>query len=168
MMLTADTKARAADGGIVPEVGTRIIAKSAPPDDNEVGKWLGPEAFGHWAELRNWIEKFYPGVFAPDWLYGGKNRGWSLRYKRTKAFVTLIPEYRRLSALVVMGGAEREKFEERRYLWRPQVVKLYDESKTYIDGKWLTLSISSADDLHDVTELLIMKRPPPSHSWMNA
>jgi hypothetical protein len=109
MMLTADTKARAADGGIVPEVGARLITKSAPPDDNEVLKWLGPAAFGHWAELRNWIEKFYPGVFARDWLYGGKNSGWSLRYKRTKAFVTLIPEYRRLSALVVMGRAEREK-----------------------------------------------------------
>jgi hypothetical protein len=87
-----------------------------------------------------------------------------LRYKRTKAFVTLMPEYRRLSALVVMGGAERDKFEERRYVWRPQLVKLYDESKTHIDGKWLILAISSADDLHDVTELLIMKRPPPSHS----
>ncbi|NLS07765.1 DUF3788 family protein [Rhizobium sp. P32RR-XVIII] len=58
-----------------------------------------------------------------------------------------------------MGGTEREKFEERRYLWRPQVVKLYDESKTYIDGKWLTIPILSADDLHDVTKLLIMKRP---------
>src|SRR3546814_5375095 len=59
-----------------------------------------------------------------------KNRGWSLRYKKTRAFVTLVPEYRRFSAVVVMGGAEREKFEERRYVWRPQLVKLYDEAKT--------------------------------------
>ncbi|WP_425349015.1 DUF3788 domain-containing protein [Rhizobium bangladeshense] len=166
-MLTADSKVSAADGGIVPEVGTRITT-SAPPDDNDVRKWLGPEAFGHWAELRDWIEKFYPGVFAPDWLYGGKNRGWSLRYKRTKAFVTLFPEYRRFSALVVMGGAEREKFEERRYVWRPQVVRLYDEAKTYIDGKWLTIAISSPDELQDVTQLLIMKRPPPSHSSLRS
>ena len=106
--------------------------------------------------------EFYPDVFEPDWLYGGKNRGWSLRYKRTKAFTTLVPEYGRLSAIVVMGGAEREKFEERRYRWRPQLVKLYDEAKTYIDGKWLTIAISSADDLNDVMELLTMKRPPPS------
>jgi hypothetical protein len=87
-----------------------------------------------------------------------------LRYKKTKAFTTLVPEYRRFSAVVVMGGAEREKFEERRYVWRPQLVKLCDEAKTYIDGKWLTLAISSADDLHDVTELLAMKRPPPPRS----
>src|SRR3546814_196454 len=164
MMLRADTKVAAADGETPPEVGNRITDKSAPPDDGAVREWIGPGAFGHWAELRNWIDEFYPGVFAPDWLYGGKNRGWSLRYKKTRAFVTLVPEYRRFSAVVVMGGAEREKFEERRYVWRPQLVKLYDEAKTYIDGKWLTVAISSADDLHDVTELLIMKRPPPSHS----
>lgn len=53
-----------------------------------------------------------------------------------------------------MGGAEREQFEERCYVWCPQLVKLYDEAKTYIDGKWLTIAISSADDLHKVTKLL--------------
>ncbi|NNH42044.1 DUF3788 domain-containing protein [Rhizobium laguerreae] len=142
------------------QIGDRITSKSAPPDDSVVRDWLGPEAFGHWTGLRTWIDEFYPGVFAPDWLYGGKNRGWSLRYKKTKAFTTLVPEYRQFSAVVVMGGAEREKFEERRYVWRLELVKLYDEAKTYMDGKWLTLTISSADDLHDVTELLTMKRPP--------
>ena len=121
----------------------------------------GVRALGQAAELDR---RILPRRFAPDWLYGGKNRGWSLRYKKTKAFTTLVPEYRRLSAVVVMGGAEREKFEERRYVWRPHLVKLYDEAKTYIDGKWLTIDVSSADDLHDVTELLTMKRPPPPHS----
>jgi hypothetical protein len=146
--------------GTLPQIGDRITHKPAPPDDIAIREWLGPKAFEHWAELRTWIDEFYPGVFAPDWLYGGKNRGWSLRYKKTKAFTSLVPEYRRLSAIVVMGGAEREKFEERRYAWRPHLVKLYDEAKTYIDGKWLTIAILSDDDLQDVTELLAMKRLP--------
>jgi len=144
----------------LPQIGDRLTDKSAPPDDSAVRQWIGADAFEHWAKLRNWIDESYPGVFTPDWLYGGKNRGWSLHYKKTKAFCTLVPEFGRLSAVVVMGGAEREKFEERRYVWRPQLVKLYDEAKTYIDGKWLTLPVSSAKDLHDVKELLIMKRPP--------
>ncbi|MDR9814829.1 DUF3788 family protein [Rhizobium hidalgonense] len=101
-------------------------------------------------------------VFAPDWLYGGKNRGWSLRYEKTKAFTTLVPEFKRLSAVVVMGQAEREKFEERRYAWRPELVTHYDEAKTFIDGKWLTLAISDVTDLQDVKDLLVMTRPPPS------
>lgn len=150
--------------GIAPQIGDRITDKSAPPDDAAIHEWIGPDAFGRWTELRNWIDEFYPGVFTPDWLYGGKNRGWSLRYKKTKALTTLVPEYRRFSAVVVMGGAEREKFEERRYVWRPQLVKLYDDAKTYIDGKWLTVGVSSTDDLSDVTELLTMKRPPVSHT----
>ena len=145
-----------------PQIGDRISDKSSPPDESAVRDWIGPKAFTHWTGLRNWIDEFYPDVFAPDWLYGGKKRGWSLRYKKTKAFCTLMPEYKRLSVLVVLGGAEREKFEERRYAWRSQLVNLYDEAKPYPDGKWLTVAISSAADRHDVTELLTMKRPPPA------
>lgn len=144
-----------------PQIGDRITDKSAPPDDNTVRDWIGPKAFGHWAELRNWIEAYYPGVFAPDWLYRGEKRGWSLRYKKSKAFCTFLPEYRLFSVEVVLGAAEREKFEARRYGWRSQLVKLYDEARTYPDGKWLKVAISSADDRHDVTELLSMKRPRP-------
>ena len=145
-----------------PQIGDRITDKSAPPDDATVRDWIGPEASKHWAELRSWIEEYYPGVFVPEWLYGGQKRGWSLRYKKTKAFCTFLPEYRRLSVVVVLGGAERKKFEERRYVWRSQLVKLYDEAKTYPDGRFLTVAISSADDRHDVMELLTMKRPPPA------
>ena len=144
------------------QIGDRIADKSAQPDDNAIRDWIGRKAFQQWAGLRDWIEANYPGVFSPDWLYGGKKRGWSLRYKKTKAFCTLLPGNKQFSVLVVLGGAEREKFEGRRYLWHPEVVKLYDESRTYTDGKWLTLTISSAADRRNVTELLTMKRPPPS------
>lgn len=146
-----------------PQIGDRITDKSASPDDSTVRDWIGPGAFKHWASLQNWIKKSYPGVFAPEWLYSGKKRGWSLRYKKTRAFCTFLPEYRRLSAVVVLGGAERDKFEERRNIWRSQLIKLYDKAQTYPDGKFLTIAISSAEDRQDVTELLTMKRPPPLH-----
>ncbi|WP_410800127.1 DUF3788 domain-containing protein [Paraburkholderia sp. SIMBA_053] len=141
------------------EIGERIADKSSQPDERTIRDWMGPEAFEHWVELRTWIEASYPGVFAPDWLYGGKKRGWSLRYRKTKALCTLLPAYGLLSVLVVLGRAEREKFEARRYSWSPRLVKLYDEARAYPDGKWLTVPISSADDRHEVTELIRMKRP---------
>jgi hypothetical protein len=72
----------------------------------------------------------------------------------------LLPGYRLFSVLVVLGRAEREKFEERRYFWSPRLVKLYDESRTYHDGKWLTVPVSSADDRDEVMGLVGMKRPP--------
>jgi hypothetical protein len=145
-----------------PEIGDRITDKSASPDESTVRDWIGPKAFQHWAKLQSWIDASYPGVFVPEWLYGGKKRGWVLRYKKTKALCTLMPGYRLLSVQVVLGRAEREKFEERRYVWRPQLVKLYDEARPYPDGKWLTVAIASADDRHELTELVSMKRPPLS------
>ncbi|RXZ36733.1 DUF3788 domain-containing protein [Oxalobacteraceae bacterium CAVE-383] len=142
-----------------PETGDRISGKSAPPDERAVRNWVGPEAFKHWTALRRWIDISYPGVFEPEWLYGGKKRGWVLRYKKTKAFCTLQPGYGLLSVQVVLGRAEREKFEERRYSWRPQLVKLYDEARPYPDGKWLAVAISSVDDRRELMALLSMKRP---------
>lgn len=145
-------------------VGDRISDKSATPDESTVRHWLGPKAFKHWTELRSWIDTSYPDVFEPEWLHGGKKRGWSLRYKKTRAFCTLIPAYRQLSVLVVLGGAEQQKFEERRYTWSPKLVELYDDARSYHDGKWLIVTISSKDDRQDVMELVSMKRHPPSRS----
>jgi hypothetical protein len=145
---------------IAPEIGDRIDDKSAAPDEATIRDWLGPRAFGHWTALRHWIDTSYPGVFEPEWLYGGKKRGWSLRYKKTKAFCTLLPGYRQLSVQVVLGRAEREKFEERRHLWRPSLVELYDQAREYPDGKWLTVPVASAADRQGVVELVSMKRPP--------
>ncbi len=141
------------------EIGERISGKSSHPDERTIRDWLGPEAFEHWRELRSWIDEFYPNVFTPGWIYGGKKRGWALRYKETRALCSLLPAYSLLSVLVVLGRAEREKFEERRYLWSPPLVKLYDESRTYHDGKWLTIPILSVDDRIEVTDLMSMKRP---------
>jgi hypothetical protein len=141
------------------EIGDRISGKTSHPDEGTVRDWLGSKAFEHWRELQSWIDEFYPNVFKPDWIYGGNKRGWALRYKENRAFCSLLPAYRQLSVLVVLGRAERERFEERRYFWRPSLVKLYDESRTYHDGKWLTIPILSADDRIEVTDLISMKRP---------
>ena len=143
-----------------PQIGDRIVDKSAPPDDRAVRDWIGPDTFEHWTELEGWIEAFYPGVFAHEWTYGGKIGGWSLRYIKTTAFCTLIPEYKRFSVVVVLGGAERDRFVERRHLWRPHLIELYDDAQTYHDGKFLRVAIATTDDRRDLTELLTMKRPP--------
>lgn len=141
------------------QIGDRITDKLLLPNDETVHHWMGSAAFNYWIELRDWVEKFYPGVFTPDWIYGGKKHGWSLRYKKSKSFCTFLPEYRLFSVVVVLGAAERERFEAQRSKWRTGLLKTYDDAETYHDGKWLKLSITSADELNDVTELLSMKRP---------
>lgn len=141
------------------QIGDRITDKLLLPNDEAVHHWVGAAGFKYWAELRNWIDKSYPGVFTPDWLYGGKKHGWYLRYKKSKSFCIFLPEYRLFSVVVVLGAVERERFEAQRSKWRAGLLKIYDDAKTYHDGKWLKLSITSADELNDVTELLSMKRP---------
>lgn len=147
----------------VPQIGDRIIDPSAAPNIDAIRDWIGLAAFSHWIALQSWIEASYPGVFAPEWLYGGRKKGWSLRYRKTRAFCTFLPEHHRFSVIVVLGEAERGKFEDRRALWRPQLATLYDEAKTYPDGKFLTVAISSAEDCRELQELLTMKRPPTSN-----
>ena len=144
------------------QIGDRISDSTAPPDAHAVHQWLGAKAFAQWEALREWIDTSYPDVFSPEWLYGGTKRGWSLRYKKTKALCTLLPEYRQLSVAFVFGRAEREKFEERRYTWREALVTRYDQAPNYPDGKWLMMTVSTAADRHDLTELMAMKRPPLS------
>ncbi|WP_186252436.1 DUF3788 domain-containing protein [Burkholderia gladioli] len=144
----------------LPRIGDRIADKSAPPDDDMIRDWLGPRAHAHWVAVREWIDAAYPGVFEPEWLHGGRKRGWALRYRKTRALCALLPAYGRLEAEVVLGRAERAMFEERRYTWRPQLVERYDEAPSYPDGKWLTVPVSSADERQDLIDLLAMKRPP--------
>ncbi|WP_368389305.1 DUF3788 family protein [Mesorhizobium sp. LMG 17147] len=81
-----------------------------------------------------------------------------MRYNKSKSFCTLVPEYRLFS--VVVMGEQHERSLRSGVMSSAQLVSSTDEAKTYIDGKWLTIAISSADDLHDVTELLTVKRPP--------
>lgn len=160
MILANGTVAAIFEGGAPPKIGDRITDKLAHPHDEVVRDWVGQEAFEHWVELRNWIDALYPSVFQPDWLYGGRKRGWVLRYKKTRSFCTFLPQYKLFSVLVVLGTAERERFEERRYRWTHHLVELYDEARTYPDGKWLEVPIVSIDDRHEVKNLLTMKRPP--------
>lgn len=142
-----------------PKAGDRLTEKSAPTSDETVRDWTGPDAFAHWKALRDWIEDSYPGIFTPEWIYGGKKYGWSLRYKKSRAFCTFVPEYKLFSVVVVLGRAERDKFEARRASLNSKLADLYDSTPTYRDGKWLKIGVSTADDLRDLTELLTIKRP---------
>jgi hypothetical protein len=62
-----------------------------------------------------------------------------LRYKRSKAFCTLLPEHGSFSAIVVLGTADREKVEANRQRLSPRLMHLYDGTATFHDGKWLKI-----------------------------
>lgn len=137
----------------------RMTDASVQPDDAAVAEWLGSE-FARWKQIVEFIDTEYPCVFAPEWLYGGKKHGWSLRYKKSKSFCTLIPERDRLVVLIVFGAEERAKAEGILGELESHARSDYEAATTYHDGKWLTLAIDGDDVMRDAERLLRVKRRP--------
>ena len=142
------------------EQNVRITKPGNPPTDSEIGEFLGEKAHQFWKRVIKLVEQLYPNVFSPEWLYGGKKHGWSLRYKKSKSFCTLIPEKKRFALLIVFGAGEREKVDEVKKSLSQQTRKAYDQATTYHDGKWLRLSINNDSVVEDIKILLAVKRKP--------
>jgi hypothetical protein len=146
------------------ESGRRMTHPGNPPGDPEIAEWVGAEAYAYWKHVTHLIARNYPGVFTPEWLFGGRKHGWSLRYKKSKSFCTLIPEKSRFALLIVFGAEERAKVEAIRDSLSTPTQKEYDEATTYHDGKWVLLTIDSDGVAEDVTKLLEIKRKPRNSS----
>lgn len=142
------------------EPGSRMTKPGDPPGDSEVARWIGKKAYGHWKQVVRLIKERYPGVFAPEWLFGGKKHGWSLRYKKSKSFCTFIPERNRFVLLIVFGAEEREKAESIKGGLSARTRKAYDDAVTYHDGKWVLFTVDSAEVIEDLGRLLAVKRKP--------
>ena len=142
------------------DASLRLTEPSTAPTPRQVESWLGKKAYAHWQQMAKMIADKYPGVFSPEWLNGGKKHGWSVRYKKSKSFCTMIPERGRCLLMIVFGAEERAKVEAMRNELSARVQKAYDEATTYHDGKWLLLDINSKTTFADAETLLTVKRKP--------
>jgi hypothetical protein len=140
--------------------GERMVEGAQAPNARSLAEWLGPANYKRWNRIVGFIDSAHPGVFAPDWVYGGKKHGWGLRFKKSKSFCTLIPEHNRLRVLIVFGAHERDKAELVLHKLSVPARDAYAEATTYHDGKWVLLSIDNEALLADVMKLLAVKRAP--------
>ena len=62
--------------------------------------------------------------------------------------------------MIIFGKDERTKFEESRENFSAEVQKIYDESKTYHDGKWVMFYPEDSSMFDDFMRLLAIKRKP--------
>jgi hypothetical protein len=145
------------------EPSMRMTQRDNPPSDSEIGEWIGKSSYKYWKCVTQLIEQAYPNVFTPEWLFGGKKHGWSLRYKKSKSFCTLIPEKNRFALLIVFGAQERAKVDAMKDSLSQQTQKEYNEATTYHDGKWVLLTIDSDKVVEDVMRLLAVKRRPKNN-----
>ncbi len=138
----------------------RMTRPGGPPNHSEVAAWIGENAFDYWKHVTCLIDRNYRNVFVPEWLFGGKKHGWSLRYKKSKSFCTLVPEKNRLAVLIIFGKEERQKVEAVKDQLSASTQHEYDKATTYHDGKWVLLTIDSDAVVKDLELLLLVKRRP--------
>ena len=129
-----------------------------PPTQQKLEEWLGKRTYGYWSNLTDWIIHSYPGVFSPEWLFGGKKNGWYLRYKKSKSFCQFIPRKKKFVILIVFGSKERDKVEQIKSELSLATKAEYENANTYHDGKWLFLTVNSKATMKDVQKLLSQKR----------
>jgi hypothetical protein len=138
----------------------RMVDKQKRPDTESLASWLGKSAFGRWNRVVHYIEDSYPGVFAPEWLYGGQKHGWCYRFKKSKSFCTLIPARNRLLVQVVFGKEERTRADSLVGSLSPAGASAYAHAPTFHDGTWMLLPVLRDSDIRDIRLLLSAKRRP--------
>ncbi len=62
--------------------------------------------------------------------------------------------------MVILGKDERFKFENNRENYSTEVQRIYDEAKTYHDGKWIMFESADTSMFDDFMKLLGIKRKP--------
>ncbi|OUO58558.1 hypothetical protein B5F74_10295 [Collinsella sp. An271] len=93
------------------------------------------------------------------WDSGGK--GWSYELKWRRGGKTLCALYAKedsIGFMVILGKAEREKFEALRGGFSPQIWAVYDAARTYHDGKWIMFEPTDESLFDDFMRLLAIKR----------
>ena len=129
------------------------------PDAEEMTTLLGKSLYGIWNELCALIDEKYD--MERLWNKGGK--AWTYEYKYRRGGKTLCALYARencIGFMVILGKDERLKFEQDRQLYTKEVQRIYDETQTYHDGKWMMFEPTDASLFDDFIRLLHIKRKP--------
>ena len=119
----------------------------------------GKELYDLWTSLRQLIEQKYN--MEQMWNHGGKK--WTYEYKYRKGRKTLCALYAKeqtIGFMVILGKDERTKFESMREMFSNAAQKIYDETTTFHDGKWLMFELKDSSLFNDIERLLSIKRKP--------
>ena len=119
----------------------------------------GKELYDLWTSLHQLIEQKYN--MEQMWNHGGKK--WIYEYKYRKGGKTLCALYAKeqtIGFMVILGKDERTKFESMREMFSNAAQKIYDETTTFHDGKWLMFELKDTSLFNDIERLLSIKRKP--------
>ena len=129
------------------------------PGEEQMTALVGGSLYQVWCQLTDLIDRRYD----MERLWGKGGKAWTYEYKYRRGGKTLCALYARKNCvgfMVVLGKDERLKFEAERESYSQETRKLYDEAKTYHDGKWMMFEPKDNALFEDFVRLLGVKRRP--------
>ena len=119
----------------------------------------GKELYDLWTSLHQLIEQKYN--MEQMWNHGGKKWTYEYKYRRGgKTLCALYAKEQTIGFMVILGKDERTKFESMREMFSNAAKKIYDETNTFHDGKWLMFELKDTSLFNDIERLLSIKRKP--------
>lgn len=119
----------------------------------------GKELYDLWTSLRQLIKQKYN--MEQMWNHGGKKWTYEYKYRRGgKTLCALYAKEQTIGFMVILGKDERTKFESMREMFSNAAQKIYDETTTFHDGKWLMFELKDTSLFNDIERLLSIKRKP--------
>lgn len=102
--------------------------------------------------------KFMRGHYRLDEIGDGKEE---LKFKQgKKTILTIYIREDSFTFLVIFGKKERSCFDARRTEFSQFVCEHYDRAKTYHDGKWMYMDVTTPEQLEDIKKLILIKKKP--------
>ena len=132
---------------------------NSPPNKEEMITLIGEAHFDIWNKLCSLIDQKYDMECL--WNSGGK--AWKYEYKYRRGGKTLCALYareNRIGFMIILGKDERIKFETNRDVFSKTIQKIYDETQTFHDGKWIMFEPVDTSLFDDFIRLLGIKRKP--------
>lgn len=129
------------------------------PNNEEMTALVGQSLYDVWNRLCALIDENYD----MERLWGKGGKEWKYEYKYRRGGKTLCALYARencVGFMVVLGKDERLKFEAEKERYSKEVQKIYDNTHTYHDGKWIMFEPTDTTLFNDFIRLLSIKRKP--------
>jgi hypothetical protein len=102
--------------------------------------------------------RFMRGSYLLDEIGNGKDE---LKFRRGgRTILTIYIRQDHYEFLLIFGKTEREQFEARREEFPQKIRDIYDNTKSYHDGKWIYIPVADPDTLEAVKKLIMIKKKP--------
>ena len=129
------------------------------PDVEQITTLVGQPLYEIWDNLCSLIDEKYD----MDHLWDKGGKAWTYEYKYRRGGKTLCALYARencVGFMVILGKDERLKFEQDRKNYAKEVQRIYDETRSYHDGKWMMFEPVDTSLFDDFMRLLSLKKKP--------